>query len=81
MNSFKNIIGASADALRETRVKNVVHNTEAASRNRVETAKQSFRDMQSSTESACNETNYHTNSGGHSGHHCFICLHSIYGFN
>lgn len=50
MNSFKNIIGASADALRETRVKNVVRNTEAASRNRVETAKQTFRDMQSKLE-------------------------------
>ena len=50
MKSFETIIGASADALRETRVKNVVRNTEAASRAQVEAQKQAFRDKQSKLE-------------------------------
>ena len=50
MKSFEKIIGANADALRETRVKNVVRNTEAASRAQVEAQKQAFRDKQSKLE-------------------------------
>lgn len=50
MKSFEKIIGANADSLRETRVKNVVRNTEAASRAKVEAQKQSFRDKQSKLE-------------------------------
>lgn len=50
MKSFEKIIGANPDTLRETRVKNVVRNTEAASRAKVEAQKQSFRDMQSKLE-------------------------------
>lgn len=50
MKSFEKIIGANADSLRETRVKNVVRNTEAASRQKVEAQKQSFRDKQSKLE-------------------------------
>lgn len=50
MKSFEKIIGANPDALRETRVKNVVRNTEAASRAKVEAQKQAFRDKQSKLE-------------------------------
>lgn len=50
MKSFEKIIGANASDLRETRVKNVVRNTEAASRAKVEAQKQSFRDKQSKLE-------------------------------
>lgn len=50
MKSFEKIIGANANDLRETRVKNVVRNTEAASRAKVEAQKQSFRDKQSKLE-------------------------------
>lgn len=50
MKSFEKIIGANAAALRETRVKNVVRNAEAASRAKVEAQKQSFRDKQSKLE-------------------------------
>lgn len=50
MKSFDKIIGASAANLRETRVKNVCRNAEAASRAKVEAQKQSFRDKQSKLE-------------------------------
>lgn len=50
MKSFEKIIGANAESLRETRVKNVVRNTEAASRQKVEVQKQAFRDKQSKLE-------------------------------
>lgn len=50
MKSFSSIIGANAQTLRETRVKNVVRNTESASRQQVETQKQSFRDKQTKLE-------------------------------
>lgn len=50
MKSFDKIIGASANDLRETRVKNVCRNTEAASRAKVECQKQAFRDKQSQLE-------------------------------
>lgn len=50
MNSFSKMIGASAEALRETRVKNTVRNAEAASRQKVEAAKQEFRNMQTKLE-------------------------------
>ena len=50
MESFQKMIGANAAALRETRVKNTVRNAEAASRAKVEAAKQEFRNMQTKLE-------------------------------
>lgn len=50
LRNFKDIIGASAEALRETRVKNKVRDTAYASKSKIETAKQSFRDLQSKIE-------------------------------
>lgn len=46
MQDFSKIIGANASDLRETRVKNTVRNAEAASRQKVEGAKQEFRNLQ-----------------------------------
>lgn len=48
--NFKDIIGASAEALRETRVKNKVRDTAYASKSKIETAKQDFRNLQSQIE-------------------------------
>lgn len=50
LRNFKDIIGASAEALRETRVKNKVRDTAYASKSKIETAKQNFRDLQSKIE-------------------------------
>lgn len=50
LRNFKDIIGASAEALRETRVKNKVRDTAYASKSKIETAKQSFRALQSKIE-------------------------------
>lgn len=50
LRNFKDIIGASAKALRETRVKNKVRDTAYASKSKIETAKQNFRDLQSKIE-------------------------------
>lgn len=50
LRNFKDIIGASAEALRETRVKNKVRDTAYASKSKIETAKQAFRDLQSKIE-------------------------------
>lgn len=50
MKDFKSLIGASTKELRETRVKNVVRNTSAASKRKIEDDKQAFRDLQSKIE-------------------------------
>lgn len=50
LRNFKDIIGASAEALRETRVKNKVRDTAYASKSKIESAKQNFRDLQSKIE-------------------------------
>ena len=50
LRNFKDIIGASTEALRETRVKNKVRDTAYASKSKIETAKQNFRDLQSKIE-------------------------------
>ena len=50
LKNFKDIIGASAEALRETRVKNKVRDTAYASKSKIESVKQSFRDLQSKIE-------------------------------
>lgn len=50
MTSFEKMIGANAESLRETRVKNTVRNAESASRQKVEAAKQEFRNMQAKFE-------------------------------
>lgn len=50
LRNFKDIIGASAEALRETRVKNKVRDTAYASKSKIESAKQAFRDLQSKIE-------------------------------
>lgn len=47
MENFENILGASAKDLRNTRVKNAVRNTESYSYQKVEDAKQEFRNLQS----------------------------------
>lgn len=50
LRNFKDIIGASAEALRETRVKNKVRDTAYASKSKIESSKQAFRDLQSKIE-------------------------------
>lgn len=50
LKNFKEIIGASAEALRETRVKNKVRDTAYASKSKIESAKQDFRNLQSKIE-------------------------------
>lgn len=47
MKSFEQLIGQTGENALETRVKNVVRNTSAASRTSVENLKQQFRDLQS----------------------------------
>lgn len=47
MENFESILGASAKDLRNTRVKNAVRNTESYSYQKVEDAKQEFRNLQS----------------------------------
>lgn len=47
MKTFEQLIGVTGKEALEARVKNVVRNTSAASRNNVENLKQQFRDSQS----------------------------------
>lgn len=47
MKSFEQLIGQTGEKALETRVKNVIRNTSAASRTSVENLKQQFRDLQS----------------------------------
>ena len=47
MKSFEQLIGQTGEKALETRVKNVIRNTSAASRTAVENLKQQFRDLQS----------------------------------
>ena len=47
MKSFEQLIGQTGENALETRVKNVIRNTSAASRTSVENLKQQFRDLQS----------------------------------
>ena len=47
MKSFEQLIGQTGEKALETRVKNVIRNTSAASRTSVENLKQRFRDLQS----------------------------------
>lgn len=47
MKTFEQMIGQTGEKVLETRVKNVIRNTSAASRTAVENLKQQFRDLQS----------------------------------
>lgn len=47
MKTFEQMIGQTGEKALETRVKNVIRNTSAASRTAVENLKQQFRDLQS----------------------------------